>query len=93
MPQESQPVAHELTLPLFNSMLAGLHSCQNLAQMGQMLMYCATEQYDVIHIHLCKRFQANQLLMHERLEHTRCVGKPKRHDLEFKQAPGLISIW
>ena len=83
-------MAHEFTLPLFNSKLAGLHPRQNLAQMGQMLMCSATEHYDVIHIHTCKGFIASQLLIHETLECTRCIGKPKGRDFEFKQAPFAI---
>ena len=54
-----------------------------------MLMNCATEYYNVIHVHMRKQFQANQLLIHEKkmLERARCLGEPKEHDLEFKQPP------
>ena len=41
-------MVHEFTLLLFNSKLAGLHPCQNLAQMGHMLMHIATEHYNVV---------------------------------------------
>ena len=83
-------MAHEFTLPLFNSQLEGLHPCQYLVQMGQMLMHHAIEHYNVIHIHMCKRFQANQLLIYKTLECAGCIGEPKGHDFEFKQTPLAI---
>ena len=78
-------MAHEFTLPLFNSKLAGLHPRQNLMQMGQMLMHCATKHYNVIHIHMCKSFHANKLLIHKTFECARCIGKPEGHDIKAKQ--------
>ena len=50
-------------------------------------MHSTTEHYDVIHIYACKGFHASQLLIHEMLEHAKCIGKPEGHDFESEQAP------
>ena len=83
-------MVHAFILLLFNSKLAGLNPRQNLVQIGQMLMHCATEHYNVIHIHTCKHFQANQLLIHKMLKCARCIGEPEGHNFELEQTPLTI---